>query len=521
LKIEQTPLETREVQLTVEVDNEQVDKAKRAAAKRLAQKYNIPGFRKGKAPYEIALRTFGEAAVWDNALGELGQKVYQTALDETKLDPIGPGSLQDVKLDPVTFIFNVPLKPEVDLGAYRSVRFGYTEPEVTEEALNEAIENMRESQAVLEPVERPCQSGDVIKLDIRAVVLNPPPVKDESEAATEETAKLEEAGAAAEGADPAPPEARAEPPDPVEEFLMDDKDVAVLLDSKAAWPMPGFAEKVTGMNVGDERHFELTFADDYANEGLRGRTAKFDVKCTDIKNRSLPEWDDELAKSLGDYESLADMRTKVQDNLLRMAKRRADDEYSRAVVDTVVAGSAIKYPPMLLQQEVDGLLEDLDRRLREQRLTLEDYTKMQNLTTEQLRDNLQPTANERLRRGLVLSKVIELEKVEVSHEEIDERIALMVAPFGPEAEKYLKVLNTENGHRSVRLHLLSERAMQRLLAIAKGEAPEIPESTAEAEAVVEAEPALAALAALEAAAEAPVAEVAEPQAETPEATPAE
>ena len=514
MKIEQQTLETCEVQLTVEVDKEQVDKVKRAAAKRLAQKHNIPGFRKGKAPYEIIVRHFGEATVWNDALDELGQSVYQAALDEAKLDPFAPGSLMDVKLDPVVFIFNVPLKPEADLGNYRSVRFGYTEPVVSEEALDEALENMRETQAVLEPVERPCQLGDVVKLDIKAVATAPVTAKDESAVATEEAAKPEEA------AEAAPTESPVEPPDPAEEFLMDNKDVEVLLDAKVEWPMPGFTEQVMGMSLGEERHFELVFGDDFANEGLRGKTAKFEVKCNDVKLRTLPEWDDELAKSLGDYESLADLRTKVGDNLLAIAKRRVDDEYGKAVVDTMVAGSTIKYPPVVLQQEVSGLIEDLDRRLREQRLTLEDYMKIQNQTMEKLREELQPAANERLRRALVLSKVIDVEGIEVSHDDIDERIALMVAPFGPDAEKYLKIFNTEQGHRSVRLDLLSERAVQRLMAIAKGEAPEIPEATAEAanaepqpvstpETIAESAPA----------SEEPVAEPVE--AEMPEAAPAE
>jgi trigger factor len=516
LKIEQQTLETCEVQLTVEVDKEQADKVKRAAAKRLAQKHNIPGFRKGKAPYEIIVRHFGEATVWNEALDELGQSVYQAALDEAKLDPFAPGSLVDVKLDPVVFTFNVPLKPHVDLGNYRSVRFGYTEPVVSEEALDEALENMRETQAVLEPVERPCQLDDVVKLDIKAVAIAPVTAKDESAVGAEEAAKPEEAGDAASAASTESP---VEPSDPAEEFLMDDKDVEVLLDAKVEWPMPGFTGQVIGMSVGDERRFELVFGDDFANEGLRGYTAKFDVKCNDVKLRTLPEWDDELAKSLGEYESLADLRTKVGGNLLAIARRRMDDEYGKAVVDTVVAGSTIKYPPVVLQQEVSGLIDDLDRRLREQRLTLEDYMKIQNLTPEKLRQDLQPAANERLRRALALSKVIELEGIEVSHEDIDERIALMVSPFGQDADKYLQILNTEQGHRSVRLDLLSERAVAKLMAIAKGEA-------AAAEAIAEAasaEPAPAAAPEAETApaSEQPAIEPVEEKTGMPEATPAE
>ena len=455
MKIEQKPLDTCEVELTVEVDAEQLEKAKRAVARRLAQKHSIPGFRKGKAPYEVVLRAVGEGAVMEGAVNELGQDVYKAALEEAKLEPYAPSELAEVKLNPMVFVFKVPTRPEVDLGAYRSVRLGYTEPDVTEEALNETLERMREHQAVLEPVERAALIGDVIMLDISGVLKPPPP------AAPDE---------------PSPENEAASPPEPPgDEFLMDDKDVEVLLQPDLNWPLPGFAEKVVGIAAGDERHFELNFPDNYGNESLRGRLAHFDVKCNSVKSRTLPEWDDELAKSLGDYESLADLRAKVRDELLELAKRRLDEEYGKSVVDTVVAGTTVKYPPALLAREVDDLVDDLDRRLREQKLTVKEYMKIQKITEEQMRQDLQPHARERLRRSLALSKVIEIEGLTVTEEEVAAHIETATAPFGAQAEQFKTLLNSEPGRRSIRVDLLSRRAVDRVKAIAKGENPPLPE----------------------------------------------
>jgi len=480
LKIEQQPLDTCEVRLTVEVDPAEAEQAKRAAARRLAQKYKIPGFRPGKAPYEIIVRHLGEGAVWEEAMDPLGQKVYEAALTEAGLHPFAPGQLVEAKLDPVTFTFNVPLPPEVSLGDYRSARLGYTDPEITEEALNAALEHLREHQAVLEPVERAAQLGDVIMLDIAGVAEPAAPANSEAPAADPSAeAPADSAGPV----EPAPAAEDAATP-PGDEFLMDDKDVEVLLDPKLDWPMPGFVETVAGIAAGEERHIELRFPDGYGNETLRGRLAKFDVKCTSVKNRSVPEWDDELAKSLGEYESLADMREKVHAELLASAQREKTEEYNRSVVDIVVAGASVKYPPVLLQEEVDDLVQDLDRRLREQKLTVNDYLKIQKRTMGKLREDLEAPARERLRRSLVLSKVISEEGVEVTDSDIMARIERIVSPFGDDSGRFRELFQTDAARRSMRLDMLTEKAIARLASIAKGENPPLPEPAAE-----EAEPA--------------------------------
>lgn len=472
MKIEKENLEeTCEVKLTVEVDPEQIEAAKRVAARKIAQKHNVPGFRKGKAPYEIVLRTFGEGAVLEEALDDLGQKAYEQALKESEIEPVAPGALIDMKKEPITFVYNVPLRPEIDLGEYRSVRLGFIEPEITDQALEDTMERLRETQAILEPVERAAQLSDVVTLDVSGVAK---PIAIEGEVVAD---SKPEASAEAQ------PESTEEKTDSDteektgDEFLMDDKGVDVLLDAKLNWPVPGFADKLVGITIDEERHVEIPFPDDYDNESLRGQIGHFDLKCTAIKSRTLPEWDDELAKSLGDYESLADMRTKVRQALVSVANKRHLDEYSKSVIDIMVAGSKVKFPPVLLSNEVHDMMRDLDMRLREQRMTLDDYMKMTGITHDKMHEEFEPPARERLRRSLVLGKIIEAEKIEVTDEAVKDRLEVMLISLGESPDKKLKeLIKSENMRRSVRYDLLTEKAVQRAVAIAKGEAASAPEA---------------------------------------------
>lgn len=152
MKIETQRNDDCTLALTVEVEDERVQPALRAAARDISKRYPIPGFRPGKAPYETVLRQVGEGALYEAALEKLGQKVYEEALDQEKIEAFAPGSLEDVQLKPMVLKFAVPLKPEVNLGDYRALRAEYTPPTVSDEALNEALEQLRERQAVLEPV---------------------------------------------------------------------------------------------------------------------------------------------------------------------------------------------------------------------------------------------------------------------------------------------------------------------------------------------------------------------------------
>ena len=430
MKIETLPEENRTLTLTVEVDDERVQPALRAAARRISKDYRIPGFRPGKAPYEVVVRHYGEQALYQAALEDLSQKVYQDVLAQEKIDPVGPGEMDIVELKPMKLKFVVPLRPEVELGDYGSLRVDYDAPIVDDAAVQGELDHLREHQAVLEPVERPAQMGDVVTLDAKGF-LN-------------------------EGENPS-------------DFLLADQDVALVLEEKSDWPMPGFPAQVVGISAGEERKFELAFADDYVNESLRGQVAHFEVKAKEVKSRSLPEWSDELAKSLGEYENLDALRASVRQQLEDAARAGVDRDYRTKVVDALVAQSSVKYPPTLLSAELDDYVKDFDRRLREQKLTLEDYLKIEGKTAEQFREEVKPQAEARLKRSLVIGKIVAEEHVDVTPNEVEERIANLSTPWGDRAGEMRKLLSTDESREMLALDLLTDKGVDRIAGIARGE----------------------------------------------------
>ncbi len=435
MKIETQPQENHTVKIVVEVEDERVQPALRAAARKMAKDYRIPGFRPGKAPYEVMLRHVGEGAIYQAALEDLSQAVYKEALEEQKIEPGAPGELEDFTLKPLVLTYTVPLAPEVNVGDYRALRVPYEAPAVTDEAVQEQMDHLRERQAVTEPVERAATMNDVLTLDAKGF-LN-------------------------DGENPS-------------DFLMADENVSLLLEEAADWPMPGFAQQVVGMAAGDEKKFDLTFPDDYANESLRGQAAHFEVKVKEVKARTLPEWDDDLAKTVGDYESLDDLKTKVRESLVRRAERQVKSDYADKVVDALAEQATVVYPPVLLEHELDDYMEDLDRRLREQRLTLDDYLKIEGKTKEQLREEAKPQAEERLKRSLVIGEIMAREQVHVHDEDIDARLEAMSVQFGEQAEQMKQLLNRPESRRALAAEVLTEKALDRLTAIARGEDVPLP-----------------------------------------------
>lgn len=430
LKVESQPNEDRTLTLKVEVSEERIKPALESAARQLSKRYPLPGFRPGRAPLAAVRRQFGEQALYEIALDELGPKIYEEALDQEKIEAYAPGALTDLKFSPMLLTFTVPLKPEVQLGDYRAVRVDFTAPAVPDEEQSRVLDSLRERQAVLEPVERASQLGDMVSLDINGF-LN-------------------------EGLNPS-------------DFLLADKDVSTQLDSSAEWPMKGFSDQVVGLKTGENKKFDLAFPEDYANESLRGQPAHWEVTVKEVKSKTLPEWNDDLAKSLGEYESLDDLRTKVRQDLENQAKRASDREYGDKVLNQVVAGAAVTYPPVLLEQEMDDILHNLDHRLRDQGLTLEDYLKIEKKTREEFREEQKPNAEERLKRALVLGKLVELEGIDLQPDDVVGRIEQLSAMWGERADEMRKALNVDATRRSLTVDMLTERAMQRLMAIARGE----------------------------------------------------
>lgn len=451
MRIEREQLEDRQLQLTVEVSEERSQAALRAAARRLSKNARIPGFRPGKAPYNIVVRQFGEAAVLEEALDSLGQQIYREAIEQEEIQPFAPGSFDEiVRTEPLTLRFTIPLSPEVDLGDYEAVRLDYEQPEVTDETLEEVLENLRQGQALIEPVERPAEPGDVVLADVTGDLQ---PTEHE------------------EG-----------------ESLVDEKGVSILLEEETDWPFPGIADELISAEPGSELDLEYTFPDDYPSESLQGRTGTFHLEIQDVKSRLVPQWTDDLAQNLGDFEDLLDLRIKVREQLQEQTTQRAENEYANQVLEAVMGGSQVEFPPVLLEEEIDDIVRDFERQLRGQNLTLEDYLKIEDMSEEALRTEFEARGRDRLKRALILGKVVEVEDLTVEPEEIAEHIDQIMEPFGEGGNDLRASLEAPGGKRRIENDLLTQKAVERLMAIARDE-PEEPEPGLEVAASTEEAPA--------------------------------
>lgn len=394
MKIETQPLEDHQVKLTVEVETERFEQAKRQAAKKIARRVKIPGFRPGKAPYHMVVRHIGDEALLEESIDILVDDIYPEILKEADIHPYGPGKFDKLaSLDPLTLQFTVPLRPEVTIPDYHDLRFPYELPEVKEEEVDSVIENLRQRHAVEGDVSRPAEAGDRIQIRLSA------------------NRYLDEQSQ--EG------DLLAERP---HTLLIPDKTVQITDE----WPFNGFAREFIGASTGDKKILVHTFPEDDVYESLRGVSAEFHVEVVEIKSRSLPEVNDEFAKANGEYEDVASLRKDIREALEAQALETYNTEYDNQIIDAIIADATIKYPPQLLESEIDEVIARLESRLRNQGLDIDLYLKTRSLDMQGLRQEAQPTAETRIKRSLVLMEVANQENIEVSEEELKEQTSRTV-----------------------------------------------------------------------------------------------
>lgn len=446
MKVTTEPRDNRQVALTIEVEPERVEAALNKAAKSIAGKANIPGFRKGKAPRSVIEQMFGKGALLEEAIDDLGQQVYKEALDQESIEPYGPGQLENVQNDPFVLKMVVPLPPTMELGDYRSLRVPFETPEVEDHEIDHQLEHLRERHAIVEPVDEGTAAGwgHLVTLDITSTVEGKP------------FFSRQDASVALE-----------------KEHL--DDEVTVL---------PGFEDQILGMRAGEERSFSLPVPEDEENFGeFTGKSAEFTVNLKDVRRRELPDLDDALAQTVGDFETMDALREAIRQDIAEAKTREAESDYLDRVVDTLLETAQIDFPPLMVDEELDGMLERTDKRLRDQNLNLEEYLKVLGKTREEYRTEMRPTAEAHIRRGLLLSRIVELEDLEVEAADIEREIEAVSASYGQRAKEVRNVLSSQESKRRLELELLTRQALDRLASIARGEALATPETApAEAEA---------------------------------------
>jgi len=379
LKVETERLENCQVALTIKVDEERTERGLRNAARRISRKVSIPGFRPGKAPYDVVVRHFGKEVLYQEVLDELGNTVYREALEEAGLEPFGQATLSDYETEPLVLKMVVPLAPVVELGDYRHMRLEPEEEIVTEQEIGEALRRIQEQNTTWEPVERPAQWGDLAIVDVEGTVKG--------------------------------------------KTVVGNKGREMILEADSPYPLPGFSDKLLGMAVNEQREFTLTYPEESANRKLAGQQAHFKVRLQELKEQVVPGIDDDLARTVGDYETLEDLKAELRRNLQAKAEERFADRALTALVEK----SQIEFPLLLLEREIDDRLEAFDLNLRKQRLNLDNYLQMRKLTEEEFRKEISPQAEEILKRSLALGRFVESEGLEIEPNKVDKALEHLAA----------------------------------------------------------------------------------------------
>lgn len=463
-------LENRIAHLIVAIENAELDQAKRQAARRLAKRVNIPGFRKGKAPYDIIVRYLGEGAVLEEAIDRLGPDIYREALKDSELEPYGPGQLENIEgEDQLTFVFSVPLTPTVDLGEYRDVRRDYEAQEATDEMVDNVLKALQDRKAVVEPKDGPATNGDQVALDLHGTLV---PAEDAEDAQAEPAS--EEDGE--EAADDADAQDRPHAEDPT---LFDQTGWRFVLGDEDRELMPGFSAAIEGITAGEERSFKLTFPDkdETLDETLWGRTVQFTVTAREVSTRLVPPINDDFAQQADGYdvETLLELRLKIREDLQARLDEQTDSAYADETLTQIVEGATIEFPDMMVDEYVDDMIGDFKRQLMQQSLTLEDFLKFNQMEESALREQYREPATERLKRSLVLGKLVEAEELNLDDRAIDREVktrSALLSEGNPEMQGFFEqYFGGEKGRRDLAMNLLTQHAMKRLIAIARGEDP--------------------------------------------------
>ena len=470
-------IENHRAQLTIEIEMDQLDAAKKQAARQISRRVRIKGFRKGKAPYRLIAQYVGEAAILEEALESLGDDLYKQALQESDILPYGPGAFDDFKVEPApTFIFTVPLQPEVDLKDYADIRLDFESPAVDDDEVEQSLQQLRMREVeVLDAELKVAELGNRVHVSVDSEFVDGEEPADKEEEATDEVAE-----SAGEQQDPAEsePDGDAEEeetpyiPKKGDTFVKEDNTVLILDPNEDSF-VDGFVEALVDAELGSDIVFELTIPDDDPDKTIANRRVSFVVTMKQIESILVPELDNEFAerisKNRGDeIQDLDGLRQLIREDLQKNALDRAKQQYSGQVLQKIVEGATIEYPELMLSEHIDELISEFAESLKRQNLSLDDYFRFTGSTREELQEQYRDRADTSLRQRLVLREFAESQEVDVDDEQIEMRMDLVVAGYGHSPE-IRKLFDTPQMRGNLRNELMMSNINARLYALGQGE----------------------------------------------------
>lgn len=471
MEIQTEHLENQIARFTVEIEMDRLEQAKRKAARKIAQRVNIPGFRKGKVPYRILIQNGLEGQILNDAIEDLTQDIYRETLDQSDVEPYGPGALEDVQLDPTpTFIYTVPLQPTVDLKDYRDIRVDYEMPEVSDDDVDEAMKRLQQEEALVEESSHPVAVNNRVTVDIHSEFADDVATAEIDEVDADNTESEEE-----EPTHAAPKQG---------DLFIHEHDATLVLDPDDEPILPGFVEAMVGANVGEDVEFELVVPEDHEDyDDIAGRTVKFQVTINKAEVVTLPELNDELAARITEAEeeplTLLQLRMRVRESILSELERRTKETYVQEVITAILDQADVHFPQAMVDDQIEDMIRDFEQRLRNERMDLETYLKVMGKTREELAEDYRETAGGFVARSLVLREIMVQENVEINEEQVDARIDEMTEQFGDQAEQFRSLFSSPQMRANVRNELLNEAVLDRVAAIGRGEDEPMEESEEE------------------------------------------
>ena len=405
MKTAVTELPDSRARVEVEVPAELVGRGMQRAARGLAREMKMPGFRKGKAPPSLVIQRLGYGTVLQEAIRESLPEWYEQGLLRSGVSPVGDPNIEIVSApdgdgEALEFKFEIGVRPKAELGEYKGLEVGKAEAEPTDEIVDREIERIREGFTKLEPVERAATEGDVLLVDFEGLL----------------DGKAFEGGKASD----------------------------YLLELGSGQLIEGFEEQLTGASAGDERQVEVTFPEDYQAENLAGEDAVFKVEVKEVREKILPELDDDFASEASEFDTLEELRADIAKRVSEAVDERAEQDFRVAAVDAAVAAAKVEMPDDLVEARAQERWDRVERQLAARGMDSSAYLQMQGKTREEVLEESKPDAERELKREAVLAAIAEAEAIEVTDEEMTEALAHTAEHERTTPEKLLARLR-ENG----------------------------------------------------------------------------
>ena len=423
MKVSAEKIENQKVVLTIEVVAAELDKAEERACKRFASQVNIPGFRKGKAPRKIVEQHVGKQTVLQEAFDYfIAPEALAEALKDQKMeDIVTRPDIETVTLEEgkdVVFKATVVPRPEVKLGEYKGLKIAKDEVKVTDEDVDNQLKRMADHQAKM--VEAPegaaVEDGDFTTLDFKGFV----------------------DGEAFEGGE--------------------GKDYPLQIGSNSF--IPGFETQLIGAKIGEEKDVNVKFPEEYHAKELAGKDATFKCTIRSIKHKELPAIDDAFAKAASKFETLDELKADIRKNLTENAERKAENDRKAEALETASKNITVDIPPVMVDNEVTRMLREMEMRLAQQGMQLEQYLQFAGTDIAKLREQYRETAEKNVRTGLMLEEVAKAENIKVEAADLDKEVEVMAAAYGATPKQVKKIIAEQGRLNDLAATVLRNKTMQ-------------------------------------------------------------